>query len=826
MFTILFGPKATGTRNGTLTIVTNAPGPQTLVVNLSGNGVLTPQANLAPSNLTFGPQTINTPSTVQKATLQNIGNGVLNISGVAINGPFSQSNNCGSSLAAGGSCTFSITFTPTAAGPSGGTLSFNSNAAGGYFAVGLNGTGAAGAAPTLTPASLTFAAQAVGTVSPAQTVVLSNPGTTPFTFGGIQATENYKASTTCSGAIAPGASCNISVQFAPTNDTYQGGFPVYGGVYVTTGTKGSPLMIQTNGTANPSTGATPNLAIASSVNPSTVGQSVVFTATVTSASNGAVPTGTVTFFDTSASIGTGSLTNGVFKLTTSTLSQGTHDIFYSYGGDANYSPQVSPEVQQTVNASSKATTTTTVTSAPNPAASGQSVKFTASVTSTTSGTITGTVQFYDGSTAIGSPVTLSGGGAAYSTTTLSAGSHSITAVYSGDSTYGTSTSSALTQTINAGSKASTTTAVTSSANPSTVGANVTFSAAVTSSTSGTLTGTVQFYDGATALGSPVVLAAGAAQYSTTALGAGAHAITATYSGDTNYATSTSPALTQTVNSATKAATTTAVQSSLNPSTVGASVTFTAMVMTSQAGTITGTVQFYDGATALGSPVALVSASASAALSTTTLAQGANTITATYSGDANYVTSTSPAITQTVNASTNGDFGVSVIPSSLTVPAGQAGSFNVAVAPVNGSTQTVALTCSGLPANASCSFASNAVTLDGKDTATVMSAIVTSGSGTTGPFGGPSSHDPAPLPAWESFAALVAAMSSLLLIRTSRNRAWRLALAMVLLMLPALAITACSGAGGGSRTPKGMYTVTVTGTSGTITHTAQLSVTVD
>jgi hypothetical protein len=250
-------------------------------------------------------------------------------------------------------------------------------------------------------------------------------------------------------------------------------------------------------------------------------------------------------------------------------------------------------------------------------------------------------------------------------------------------------------------------------------------------------------------------------------------------------------------------------------------------MSSQAGTITGTVQFYDGGAALGSPVTL--ASGSAMYASSTLAQGSHMITATYSGDGTYATSTSPAVTQTVNAAANGDFGVSATPSSVTVQAGQSGSFNVGVAPLNGSTQTVALSCSGLPANASCSFATNAVTLDGKDTATVMSAIVTASGGTVAPAGEPSSPDPArpaSLPAWGSLAALVAAMSSLLLIRTSRNRAWRLALAMVLLMLPALAITACSGTAGGSRTPKGTYAVMVTGTSGATTHSAQLSVTVD
>jgi hypothetical protein len=827
-FTVLFSPKSSGVRNGSMTIVTSAPGPQTFVFNYTGNGVLTPVVSLTPPQVSFGEQGLNTPSTAQKVTLANTGNGPFNISGLTISAPFTQTNTCGATLAAGASCTFNIVFTPTVAGNASGLLSFKGNAMGGLFSVAMNGSGATGATPQLTPSSLTFPATAIGSVSAAQTVVLSNPGNAPFTFGGLQASTNYKASTTCSGAIAPGASCNISVQLAPTNQVFTGGFPVNGAVYVATGTKGSPLTIETTGTASDSTGAPTNLGIVSSVNPSTVGQAVTFTGTVTPVSAGATPTGTITFFDGAATIGTPqTLVNGTAAVMTSTLSQGFHSITITYSGDSNYAPENSSGLPQTVNAGSKATTTTSVTSTPNPATSGQSVKFTASVTSTTSGTITGTVQFYDGATVLGSPVTLAGGSAVYSTTTLSQGSHSITATYSGDSTYGTSTSTALTQTINAGSKASTATAVSSSLNPSTVGASVTFTAAVTSSTAGTITGTVQFYDGATALGSPVTLAAGAAQYSTSALSAGAHTITATYSGDSTYATSTSPGITQTVNGGSKSSTTTAVSSSLNPSTVGANVTFTAMVMSSQAGTITGTVQFYDGGAALGSPVTL--ASGSAMYASSTLAQGSHMITATYSGDGTYATSTSPAVTQTVNAATNGDFGVSVTPSSLTVTAGQSGNFSVAVAPVSGSTQTVSLSCSGLPANASCSFASNSVTLDGKDTVSVASAIVTSTGGAAVPLVEPASSNPTLPPATsrcQFMVAIVAAIASLMLIRTSRNRAWRLALAMVLLMLPALAITACSGSGSSSRTPKGTYTVTVTGTSGATTHNAQLSVTVD
>src|SRR5439155_3438552 len=131
------------------------------------------------------------------------------------------------------------------------------------------------------------------------------------------------------------------------------------------------------------------------------------------------------------------------------------------------------------------------------------------------------------------------------------GSHSITAVYGGDSNYTTSTSAAPTQTVN---QATTTTALSSSPNPSTLGQSVTFTATVTGS-GGTPTGTVTFKDGATTLGTGTLNGSGVATFTTSALIAGSHSITAVYGGDSTFATSTSSVLTQSVN---KSDTTTAL----------------------------------------------------------------------------------------------------------------------------------------------------------------------------------------------------------------------------------------------------------------------------
>jgi hypothetical protein len=402
---------------------------------------------------------------------------------------------------------------------------------------------------------------------------------------------------------------------------------VYGGDTTFAGSTSSVLSQTVN-----QAGTTTALG-SSGPNPSTYGTSVMFTATVTAVAPGAgTPTGTVTFKDGSNTIGSSALNgSGTATFSTSSLSATSHSITAVYGGDANFTTSTSAVLAQTVN---KANTTTALSSMPNPSTYGQSVTFTATVTpSTAAGSVTFTV---DG-TAQG-PVGMSGGSASFATANLTAGSHSITASYNGDSNYSTSSSSTDTQTVN---KAGTTTTLTSSANPSTTGQSVTFTATVSAPAA---TGTVTFYDGVTTLGSGG-LSGGKATFITSTLAAGPHSISATYGGDPNYSSSNSPTLTQTVSSS-LIATTTSPASSLNPSTYGQSVTLTATVSpTSGNGTPTGSVTFTDGTTTLGSaPLS----GGKASLVTSSLAPGSHSITESYGGDSNYTGSTSSTLMQTVN----------------------------------------------------------------------------------------------------------------------------------------------------------------------------------
>jgi len=494
--------------------------------------------------------------------------------------------------------------------------------------------------------------------------------------------------------------------------------------------------------------------VASSVNPSVFGQSVIFTATVTVVSPGAgSPSGTVNFLDGATMIGSGTLSSTApFRatFTTSTLAVGAHSITASYAGNANFNGSTSAVLTQTAN---KAGTSTSVASSLNPSTFGQSVTFTATVTVVApgAGSPSGTVTFLDGTTTLGTG-TLSSGTATFTTSALAVGSHSITASYGGDASFNGSTSAVLTQTVNpvtgvtiattirdstnaavtsivlgatvhdsatltgqtataggsvsysfwntgtcsgtrtaAGTvtvtngvvpnsntitptaassfsfnatysgdannnratsgcelltvtRASTTTTVVSSANPSVFGQSVTFTATVTGSTTvATLTGTVTFLDGTTTLGTGTV-SGGIATFATSTLAVGSHSITASYGGDTNFTGSTSAVLTQTVN---KASTTTTVASSANPSVFGQSVTFTATVapVAPGAGSPSGTVTFLDGTTTLGTGTL---SAGTATFTTSTLAVGSHPITASYGGDANFSGSSSAVLTQTVN----------------------------------------------------------------------------------------------------------------------------------------------------------------------------------
>jgi ELWxxDGT repeat protein len=290
-----------------------------------------------------------------------------------------------------------------------------------------------------------------------------------------------------------------------------------------------------------------------------------------------------------------------------------------------------------------ATTITSIATSPNPSIFGQSVTLTATVSADAlgSGTPTGTVTFRDGITTLGTGI-LSGGTASFTTSGLSAGSHSITVVYDGDADFLTSTSEILVQGVGVDP---TTTVVVASANPSVYGQSVTFAATVSADLpgAGTPSGIVTFKDGATTLGTGI-LTSGTATFTTSALAAGNHSITALYGGDTNFRANTSAPLSQAVN---QDSTTTTIVAVPTPSVYGQSVTFTATVSANLpgAGTPSGTVTFMEGTTTLGTGTLT---GGTANFTTSALATGSHSISTLYNGDTNFLTSTAATLSQSVN----------------------------------------------------------------------------------------------------------------------------------------------------------------------------------
>lgn len=289
----------------------------------------------------------------------------------------------------------------------------------------------------------------------------------------------------------------------------------------------------------------------------------------------------------------------------------------------------------------KASSSTELSTSVNPSVYGQAVTFTVTVSASV-GTPTGTVDFQDGGTTIsgcGAKPLDGSGQATCTTSTLGVGTHTISAAYSGDANFSTSSGTlSPDQTVN---KADTSTALSTSVNPSVAGQAVTFTATVSASApgSGTPTGTVNFKDGGTTIsgcGAKPLDGSGQATCSTAGLSAGSHTITALYSGsDLFYTSSATLSPNQSVD---LLETTTSVTSSLNPADYGQTVTFSATV-SAASGSPTGTVNFRsDGTTISGCGVSTLVAGQATCI-TASLAGGTHTITAVYSGDSNFATST-------------------------------------------------------------------------------------------------------------------------------------------------------------------------------------------
>lgn len=223
--TVTFTPTAVGPRTAAVTVIDNNNGvngnPD--VVTLSGVGIA-PIASLSSTSLDFGNQSIGTTSAAQTVTLNNTGTAPLTVASiVSSSGEFGQSSSgCTPTVAAGASCTITVTFTPSLAGTQNGTITItdnNNGTAGSTQTISVTGVGAA-ASITLTPSTLNFGNQTVGTTSNPQTITVTNTGSGADTINNIAATPstNFTETDTCprsSGGLAASATCTVTVTFTP-----------------------------------------------------------------------------------------------------------------------------------------------------------------------------------------------------------------------------------------------------------------------------------------------------------------------------------------------------------------------------------------------------------------------------------------------------------------------------------------------------------------------------------------------------------------------------------------------------------------------------------
>ena len=215
---------------GACTITFQTGGPRTLTATYSGDGNVNGSTSAAATqtvssislstfSLLFGNQVVGTRSATQQVTIANVGTTTLTFTGFSWSPNFSDSNNCGGSLAPGRSCRVNVVFAPTTTGVLTGTLTITDSDITSPQVVALTGTGIQ-AGVSLSPVSWNFGTVPRRTTSPSQTFVLANTGSAILNINaiGLAGTNPGQfiiTSRTCGNTLAVGATCNINVAFAP-----------------------------------------------------------------------------------------------------------------------------------------------------------------------------------------------------------------------------------------------------------------------------------------------------------------------------------------------------------------------------------------------------------------------------------------------------------------------------------------------------------------------------------------------------------------------------------------------------------------------------------
>jgi predicted thioesterase len=640
-----------------------------------------------------------------------------------------------------------------------------------------------------TTVTITDTVPTVGGVAPTGTVTFTNNGTTIGTAPIINGVATLTTTT-------------LPVGSDPISGAY-GGDGNYAPI-----TAGPVNEIITTGNTTPVLGATPN--------PTTFGTPVTITESIPGI-NGVTPTGTVNFFDNGTAIGTGTVTNGVATLVTSTLPIGTDPITATYSGDKNYGTANSGPLNVVVN---KAAPADTVVGAPNPSNSGTQVTLTFTVPPVNGVPPTGVVTFYNGTTPIGTGTVNASGIATLTTSSLPIGTDTITAKYPGDNTYAPA-SPTTTLTVNAVPGTGDT--LTASPNPTVFGNPVTLTFCIpVVSGAAVPTGTVTFSVGGTTINTPVTIGTTpvngcyVATTTTSNLPVGAPTtVTGTYAPGpaSGYGPDapTAPVTVAPVNP-----TSVITYTPTSPTCSSTLVTLTDTITPVNGVVPTGTVQFYATVNGVVTPIGTPQTVVPPGVATLTIALpcGTTGIYGIYTGLSPYGTSTTPTVPLSL-----ADFTISVTPTAQTVNPGDTAVSTVNLAGVGGVAYTspVTLTATGLPPGATVTFGTPTLVPGIGPTPTTMTIVTSPTVALNRPSHGNGIY----------YGLLLLPLLGIRRIRRKIRalpRGITYCLAALLLLGGLGAVTGCSGGyfGGGPNA----FTITVTGTSGTVTHSTTVTLTVE
>jgi hypothetical protein len=825
--TVTFTPTAVGIRRASVEVTDSAPGsPQ--YISLTGS---TSTVGLSASNLAFGNQQVGVASSTQPLTVTNNGTTALTISAINASGAFSQTNDCTTApLQPTTNCVVNATFTPTAPGSSVGALTIIDNAPGSPQVVLLTGTGTPGPSVSLSETNLTFGPQNVGTTSPAQPVTLTNTGGAPLEITGIAATGDFAQTNTCPSTLAAGASCTINVTFTPTAAGNR-----YGTVTIADNAANSPQTIilggsglgplvslsETNltfgpqnvGTTSPAQPVTLTNTGSAPLEITGIAATGDFAQTNTCPSTlaaGASCTINVTFTPTAAGNRYGTVTiadNAANSPQTIILGgSGLGPLVSLSETNLTFGPQnvgtTSPAQPVTLTNTGSAPLEITGIAAtgdfaqtntcPSTLAAGASCTINVTFTPTAAGNRYGTVAIADN--AANSPQTIILGGSGLGPLV----SLSETNLTFAPQNVGTTSPAQAVTLANTGSAPLEITGIAATGDfaqtntcPSTLaaGASCTINVTFTPTAVGNRYGNVTIADSAANSPQTIILAgtglaAPAVSLSASSLTFGAQAAGTTSAAQTLTLTSSGTAA-LTINSIVITGDFSQTNTCPQSLAAGAACTISVFFAPTVAGTRTGTLT---------------------------------------------ITDNGPTSPQVVSLGGSGsDFGLAVAPLTATVVAGNSTNLTVTVNPLFGYNAQVTLACSGLPTAAACTASPSTLTPNGVSPVTSTLTISTTRRTSVPPGGQPRPQGPG-LPlrpeVWLMSALALFGLWSLV-ARKNRLRWATVALALTMLLLMGLA--ACGGGGTGyvdpTGTPVGTYKVTVNGSSGAVTHSATVTLTV-